>query len=104
MIIEGNRPQNSLLEAADGLKSYKTNTHPTFSFLLVCATCLNSFQKISVVHRAVDTSGVVIQAARNPSRKRRPDQLEASLVWETISLIVWLLHDGAISFQAFAPI
>jgi len=76
------------IKAVDGPKSYNTKINLMFSSVL---ECLNRIQKITVVYRAVDTSGVVIQAARNTSRKSKPDQLKTSLVCKMLSCYIMLV-------------
>ena len=85
MVIEGTRPQNSLSEAGNRLESHKTDIHHTFSSLLVCPECMNPSKHFPVVHRPVQTSGVVVQAAREQSTKSRPDKLKASLIWKLLA-------------------
>ena len=46
--------------------SHTINANHTISSHLDCLECLNSIHKISGVHRAVDTSRVVVQATTNP--------------------------------------
>jgi len=82
MTVEDTRPQNSLSEAPDGLKSHKTNSHNTVSLLLICPRCLNTIQEISGVNRAVDLSRVVIQTTKNPFGKGRPE--DKRLVWKLL--------------------
>ena len=60
MIIESSRPQCSLLEAADG----QNKAHGLAPYVFVCLESLNTIQKISGVHRAVDASGMVVQATK----------------------------------------
>ena len=85
MVTEGTRPQNSLTEAGNRLKSHKTDIHHMFSSLLACSECMNPPKHFPVVHRPVQTSGVVIQAAREQSTKIRPDKLKASLIWKLLA-------------------
>ena len=85
MVIEDTRPQNSLSAAGNKLKSHKTDIRPTFSFLLICLEHMNPSKHFPVVHRPVQMSGVVIQAAREQSTKSRSYKLKASLIWKLLA-------------------
>ena len=79
MVIEGIRPQNRS-EAGNRLKFHKTDIHQTFNSLLVCPDCMNPPNHLPFVHRPVQMSGMVIQAAIKQSTKSIPDKLKASLI------------------------
>ena len=61
---------------------------------------MNPPKYFPVLHRPVQTSGMVIQVARKQLTKSRPDKFDT----EIVSLIVQQLHAGAISFLTLAPI
>ena len=84
MVIEDTIPQNSLSEAGHRLKSHKTDIHPTFSSLLIYLERMNPTKYFPIVHRPVQMSGVVIQAAKEQSTKSRSYKLKASLMWNLL--------------------
>ena len=85
MVIEDTIPQNSPSEAGHRLKYHKTDIHHKFSSLLICLEHVNPQKYFPVVHRPVQMSGVVIQAAREQSTKSRSYKLKASLMWKLLA-------------------
>ena len=100
MAIEGTRPQNSLSEAGNRLKSHKTDIHHT----QLPAHLSRVYEPPKALPCCSQTCTDVWCGYTGHQRTVHQKQTRQEFDVEIVSLIVQQLHAGVISFLAFVPI